>query len=465
MTLNLEVSPGIETAWCRTTVGALGALHCGQSPKSANVNGDGSGVTYVSGPEHWDGVVVHRSKWTTAPARLAPARSVFITVKGSGVGTLFPGIDAAIGRDIYAFEPHPAVDFRFVYRALQFSIQDVIGRARGDIPGLSKSHILDHAISVPGPRTQVAVASKIDELFSEIEDGERALSRVQKLVDRYRQSVLKAAVTGEMTRGWRANRTEDFKPVASSSVVTDTMGVLPETWRKCRVDEAGEVQLGRQRSPDNHQGDHMRPYLRVANVFEERIDTSDVMAMNFTPEEYERFQLRAGDIFLNEGQSKELVGRPALYRGELPGGCFTNSLVRFRCRDGVLPDFAMCVFLHFMKSGHFQKIAKITTNIAHLGAGRFSEMAFPLPPLDEQRVIVDRVATQAGVWRVLLEDVSARRKHAASLRQSILKAAFSGQLVHQVPSDEPAAALLARIAAESTDIPDTPRGRTRKAPA
>ena len=52
-------------------------------------------------------------------------------------------------------------------------------------------------------KEQQRVVSKIDELFSRIEEGEHALERVQKLVERYRQSVLKAAVTGELTRAWR----------------------------------------------------------------------------------------------------------------------------------------------------------------------------------------------------------------------------------------------------------------------
>ncbi len=43
----------------------------------------------------------------------------------------------------------------------------------------------------------------------------------------------------------------------------------------------------------------MRPYLRVANVYEDRIDLSDVMEMNFTPEEFETYKLKHGDILLN----------------------------------------------------------------------------------------------------------------------------------------------------------------------
>jgi type I restriction enzyme S subunit len=121
----------------------------------------------------------------------------------------------------------------------------------------------------------------------------------------------------------------------------------------------------------------------VANVFEDRIDVRDIMQMNFTPAEYEKFRLLPGDVLLNEGQSNELVGRPAIYNGEVEGACFTNTLIRFRANPTTLPAFALLVFRHYMRSGQFQSIAKITTNIAHLGGGRFSEL-FALPPLDEQ---------------------------------------------------------------------------------
>lgn len=167
--------------WIATTIDALGRLHCGQSPPSSQVNTEGRGTVYISGPEQWDGHEIHQSKWTTHAARKAPENSIFITVKGSGVGTMFPGIAAAIGRDIYAFQPYEGINARFVYYALQFSIQDVIAKARGDIPGLSKSHILSHPVTVPGPNTQQKVASKLDEFFSRIEDGERALTNVRTL--------------------------------------------------------------------------------------------------------------------------------------------------------------------------------------------------------------------------------------------------------------------------------------------
>jgi len=203
---------------------------------------------------------------------------------------------------------------------------------------------------------------------------------------------------------------------------------LPNGWTATKVRDIGSVQLGRQRSPDVHQGANMRPYLRVANVFEDRIDLSDVMEMHFEPKEVERYELGPGDILLNEGQSRELVGRPAMYRGELPGVCFTNSLVRFQASSAVDRDFALHLFRHWLKNGSFQAIAQITTNIAHLGAGRFGDMTVPLPPLNEQRRIVAKLEALQARSRRAREALDAVPPLLEKLRQSILAAAFRGDL-------------------------------------
>ena len=230
------------------------------------------------------------------------------------------------------------------------------------------------------------------------------------------------------------------------------MSDLPKGWTATTVGEAGTVQLGRQRSPENHDGPRMRPYLRVANVYEGRIDASDVMTMNFSDEEFARFKLEAGDILLNEGQTKELVGRPAIYGGEVPGACFTNSLVRFKPRAGVEPRYAYNVFRHYMRSGEFQRIAQITTNIAHLGAGRFAGVPFSLPPLPEQRRIVAKLDALLARSRKAKEALDRLPALLDKLRQSVLAAAFRGDLTKEWraahPDVEPARKLLERIRAE-----------------
>jgi type I restriction enzyme S subunit len=196
----------------------------------------------------------------------------------------------------------------------------------------------------------------------------------------------------------------------------------------------------------------MRPYLRVANVYEDRIDTSDVLEMNFDPKEFERYQLLPGDILLNEGQSRELVGRPAIYRGEIPGACFQNTLVRFRAGPALTPEFSLLVFRNYLHSGRFQQIAKWTTSIAHLGVERFAQIEFPVPPLAEQQRIVTKYKTLQARSRRAKEALNAIPALLERFRQSVLAAAFRGDLTAdwraQHPDVEPASQLLERIRAE-----------------
>jgi type I restriction enzyme S subunit len=239
----------------------------------------------------------------------------------------------------------------------------------------------------------------------------------------------------------------------------------PARWDLITVAEAGKVELGRQRHPAWHFGPNMRPYLRVANVFEDRIDSADLLEMNFPPEIFDKYRMIKGDILLNEGQSPELLGRPAMYRGEPPEIAFTNTLLRFRARDGISPEWALLVFRRHMHSGRFAREVRITTNIAHLSANRFKSVEFPVPPLAEQEEIASRAADQlAGIGR-LGQALDYSLVSAEKLRRSLLAEAFAGRLAPQDPADEPAPVLLERIRAERAAQPQRRRARRAGKPA
>lgn len=220
---------------------------------------------------------------------------------------------------------------------------------------------------------------------------------------------------------------------------------VPEGWVLRRIDQVGEVTLGRQRAPKHERGRHMRPYLRVANVYEDRIDTSDILRMNFEPEEVAIYELRDGDVLLNEGQSPELVGRPAIYRGEVPGACFQNTLVRFRSGEEVDPEYALLVFRHYMHSGVFREIARWSTNIAHLGLERFRALPFPVPPRDEQQAIVAEARRRMDAIAAQILAVQASLVRLPEFEQELLAAAVAGELTPQDPRDEPSSELLKRL--------------------
>lgn len=196
---------------------------------------------------------------------------------------------------------------------------------------------------------------------------------------------------------------------------------LPAEWKVISVQDAGEVLGGRQRSP-SAQGE-MTPYLRVANVFAGYIDTSDVLQMPFTAEERTRFGLRAGDILLNEGQSLELVGRSAIYQNEPPNCCFQNTLVRFRAGNGTDPRYAQYLFESYLRRGEFAKIALQTTSIAHLGAGRFAQMAFVAPPHEEQ-IAIGKAMADADALIDSLEEMLTKKRH---IKQGAMQELLTGK--------------------------------------
>lgn len=320
-------------------------------------------------------------------------------------------------------------------------------------PAVRSKDVRAYRVPLAPSAEQTRIANQLDAVLARVDACRDRLDRIPAILKRFRQSVLAAATSGALTEDWRNGQSRDV----------DT-GDLPLDWKSCKIKDAGQIQLGRQRSPKFHAGENMRPYLRVQNVFEDRLDLSDVMEMAFPGADVERYQLHPEDILLNEGQSPQFLGRPAMYRGELPGACFTNTLIRFQAYPHVKPEFALLVFRHHMHSGRYSAEGNITTNIAHLGAGRFGEVEFPLPSMEEQTEIVRRVETLFAFADRLEARYTAARAQVEKLTPSLLAKAFRGELVPQDPNDEPASELLARIYAQrNAHAHGKPkRGRVRK---
>lgn len=212
----------------------------------------------------------------------------------------------------------------------------------------------------------------------------------------------------------------------TQSIFHDMFGRFHEwSWPTARVDHVGRVQLGRQRAPKYQTGQWSRPYMRVANVQLDRLDLSDVLSMDFDPSDYATYRLEPGDILLNEGQNTELVGRPAIWRGELEGCCFQNTLLRFQpdWRE-IAPEFALHVFIEFLRTGQFARVSSKTSNMAHLGRSRFAAMQIPLPPIERQREFARRAEQVTAQRGVVQKGLAADDALFASLQSR----AFRGEL-------------------------------------
>jgi type I restriction enzyme S subunit len=347
---------------------------------------------------------------------------------------------------------------------------------------LTRDMILNFDIPLPPYGEQVRIVAKIDALFSDVDAGVLAVRRAAANLKHYRAGVLKAAVEGSLTADWRrthpvnergprllqrilAERRRRWEADQLAKFATgkrtppknwqglyieptppDISGLpqLPDPWCWVAVEQLGDVQLGRQRSPKHHSKEHPTQYIRAANLTERGLDLSDVLEMNFSPAERNIYRLSKGDVLLSEASgSPDQVGKPVVWNDELAECCFQNTVIRLR---PTLPmsAFLLVVFRHC----YFNKVfAAHTTGVGinHLSAARFRRIAVPLPPLEEQAKIVSEIQTAMNAIREGMAGTNIALTRAKPLKQDILRLAFEGKLVSQEPTDEPVQTLLERI--------------------
>lgn len=283
----------------------------------------------------------------------------------------------------YAVIPNQDIDIDWLYYSLLNFDLTKLNEATG-VPSISREWLSKINFRAPSTKEQKKIADCISSVDTTIE-------KTEALIEKYQQ--IKAGLMHDLfTRGVLPDgKLRPTREQAPELYRETGIGWIPKEWGIQKVEDCGEVKLGRQRSPDQHSGKWTTPYLRVANVLDGVIDYGDVLEMDFTPTERKLFELYPGDILLNEGQSLELVGRSAIYRGEPGQFCFQNTLVRFRCTPDNHASFFAHLFKLWLDRGAFQIISKQTTSVAHLGADRFAKMVCPKIGLHEQKIIAQRL--------------------------------------------------------------------------
>jgi type I restriction enzyme S subunit len=464
-------------------------------------------MVYVTGPEQWHGNHVASEKWTTNPKRIAPENSIFIAVKGAGVGKMVFGRRAAIGRDVYAFEPHPGLDRKYVFWAIKQSVNEIVAKALGDIPGLSKADIVDHVVRLPNLQTQRAVVAKIEELFSELDKAVESLTLARAQLGTYRQALLKAAFEGGLTADWRAAnpdkleppetliariraerdewyRTEhrnwnrrcdeweeagrigprparpdpDSEPLPLRDDELQALPSLPAGWAYTRLSGIAYVGSGVAVSKSRQYEDAVEvPYLRVANVQRGHLDLSHLKTMNVERSQLPSAALRPLDVLFNEGGDRDKLGRGWVWEAAI-NPCVTQNHV-FRATLYSASEARAKLLSHWgntVGQDYFEKGGKQTTNLASINKTVLKALPVPVLCPPEAEALFQKIEASASELDATASEIDAGLTRIAALRQSILKQAFSGRLVPQDPTDEPASALLARLREEA------PPARTRR---
>ena len=164
------------------------------------------------------------------------------------------------------------------------------------------------------------------------------------------------------------------------------IGFVPESWELLSIGGLFETQLGKMLSQKAKVGDSPKAYLRNKNVQWGRIDTDDLLRMDFNNREAEKFQLRKGDLLVCEGGE---VGRAALWDGSIADCYYQKALHRLRPKtDQITNDFMVNWMMFAFLLTNTYGVTGTRTTIAHLPEIKLKPLLVPVPSPDEQADIV-----------------------------------------------------------------------------
>ena len=412
---------------------------------------------------------------------------------------------------MYRFRPHPEVMHPkyLAYMIQTPEAQLEIDRMKTGIndSGLNLTHSRFAAwnVAVAPLNEQRRIVAKIEELFSELDKGIESLKTAGRQLEVYRQSVLKHAFAGKLTAQWREENkdklekpeqllshikreraahygrqldewkaavkawkegdktgTKPSKPKAQANI--DGMAAeppdLPEGWGCLRLDGIADVVGGITKNQTRSELPHKMKYLRVANVYADKILTDNVHEIGVTEAEARKVALEVGDLLVVEGNgSMDQIGRVAMWHGELPVCGHQNHLIRVRVANGSDPRFVLLFLLSPQGRDLIVEEASSTSGLHTLSISKVSNLVVPVTcPAEEAAVVAAVDEKLEGIDRAV-EKIDIQLAKSEALRQAILKKAFSGQLVAHDPNDETVSVLLNRIREEKRQASKRDRAR------
>ena len=214
------------------------------------------------------------------------------------------------------------------------------------------------------------------------------------------------------------------------------------------------------------------PMLRMGNVQDGRIDLSDLKYMNLDANDVESFLLQRGDVVFNRTNSPELVGKSAVFDVDRRV-VFASYLVRLKCDPRLVQSDFVCNWINSLWGRAWARTVRTDgVSQSNINATKLGAMPLPIPPLEEQAVIGERVRQMFDLADKIEMKVSSGTLRAEKLVQATLAKAFRGELVpteaelaqQEGREYESAEALLERICRErnSGGVATEPRPRRRQ---
>lgn len=464
----------LPEGWKKTTLGEISIIKMGQSPSGQSYNKQNNGYQLIGGASDLGEKFPQPQKFTSDAIKLSKINDIIICIRAT-IGRLNLSDKVyCLGRGVAGIEVNENIETKFIWYSLMNNEAYLLKNSTGTTfqqissPTLKKLPI----IYPTSKETQQAIVNKIESLFDEIDEGIGRLKTAAQQIQQYRQSLLKNAFNGELTKEWRSKHADALpsenellaqiqtareqhhaqqladwqtavsqweqngkegkkpsKPKAPTQAVKfeENFADLPRGWGTIKINQVAEIFTGATplKSNANYYENGSIPWVTSGSLNNEFVDSADSFVT---------------DLALKETNLKLLPKHTllvAMYgEGKTRGKC-SELLIEATTNQaiaGIVLNDRYPISRKFLKFYMFKNYADIRRQSSggvqpNLNLGLVGNIIFPLPCLAEQTQIVAILESKLTACDQLADELAKQLKQAELLKQAVLKAAFSGGLL------------------------------------
>jgi len=493
----------VPAGWEVAKLGELGLYHNGRAFKKSEWRTEGRPIIRIQNLTG-SGKTWNHFQGDVDPRNEANPGDLLVSWAATLGAYIWDGPQAVVNQHIFKVETH--IDKRFHFYAIRRAIDELYRNAHGiGMVHVTRKVFDETEVPLPPEREQHRIVEAIESYLTRLDDAVASLERVQRNLERYRASVLKAAVEGRLvpTEAELA-RQEGGEYEPASKLLERILAERKARWiedaaEKARAKaEAKALKAGKPWTPEDSAKALDKAHKAAEAKYKEPAppDTTDLPALpegwcwatveqlvdvgtGATPKKGEPRYWEGGSIawvgsaVVNRqyvAEATAMVTEAALRETNLtvypPGtllvAMYGEGKTRGKCAELLIESTTNQALAALVSDGYGDGLRRfIKLFMEHnytairrtasggvqpnLNLGIVRSISIPLPPLAEQVRLCDETERLLSVRSELDEAMVVNRQRGMRLRQSILKWAFEGKLVEQDPNDEPASALLDRI--------------------
>ncbi len=293
---------------------------------------------------------------------------------------------------IKVLQPKQSILPKFLYYSTQYLVLKLEDR------GYARhyQYLEKKELNVPSISDQERIVARIEELFSELDNGVETLKKTKHQLAAYRQAVYSSVY-----------KESDMRPIK----------------------DFFEVSGGLTKNSKRNELPLKKPYLRVANVYYNELDLSEIKYIGVNENEVQKTTLKKNDLLFVEGNgSKEQIGRVAIWDGSIENCLHQNHLIKGRPLGNTLSQYALFYLISAYGRKQILKVASSTSGLYTLSTNKVRNLQIPFVDIKKQQQCLSTIEERLSVCNSIEKTVDVALQQAEAMRQSILKKAFEGEL-------------------------------------